>query len=81
MSTAAARLDDDVNVLMRSVTSSLTTSTRATSSDVDDDDEYVNDADTTRPPPALYAQVHTAFDAGGLYKTFCSHSEPGCRVE
>jgi len=61
LSTAAARLDGDVDdVSMRSVTSSVTTSARAAPRDDVDDDDYVSDMNTTRPPPALFAQVVTS---------------------
>ena len=60
MSAAAAGLDDDGEVLTRSVTSSVTSSTgSAAGDDYDDADDNVDGTNTTRSPPALFAQVDT----------------------
>ena len=90
---AAAELDSDVDVAVgnaMSHQSSTTASTLATlttrdnDDDVDeedhddyDDDDYVNDANTTRPPPPLIAQVHTV----NVYcYAFCLSFCPVCAI-
>ena len=65
---------------MRSVTSSVTTSARAAPRDDDDDDDYVSDMNTTRPPPALFAQVDTRVDTTRMWANAQRDGRPAeCR--